>query len=131
MPAESRSHLACGSTAEFDQFYFLTDPEYLQHILVELDFVMGRSSRVSLEAFKAVETLTRAFIRSLEIIGEASKKLPPEFRDLHPGVEWRNIARMRDRLIHGYFGVDLDLVWDVVTTRVPELRQQISAMLRP
>ncbi len=51
------------------------------------------------------------------------------FRDAHPGVEWRAMARMRDRLIHGYFGVDYELVWDVVQTRIPLLRQEIARLL--
>ena len=58
--------------------------------------------------------MRRAFVRSLEIIGEAVKNLPEEFRASHPEVEWRPIAQMRDRLIHGYYGVDYQLVWDVV-----------------
>ncbi len=71
----------------------------------------------------------RAFVRSLEIIGEAVKKLPAEFRELHPEVEWREIAKMRDRLIHGYFSVDYSLVWQVVQTKVPQLREHVSRIL--
>ena len=80
--------------------------DYLNHILVEADYLVDRSASLSFERFAADATLTRAFIRSLEIIGEASKKVPSEFRDTHPEIEWRAIASMRDRLIHGYFGVD-------------------------
>ena len=74
-------------------------------------------------------TRQRAFVRSLEIIGEAVKKVPEEFRAQYPAVEWRAIAGMRDRLIHGYFGVDYELVWDVVQKRVPKLRSQIASIL--
>jgi uncharacterized protein with HEPN domain len=58
----------------------------------------------------ANETLQRAFVRSLEIIGEATKQIPEDFRRAHPGIDWRGMAGMRDRLIHGYFGVDVRCV---------------------
>ena len=67
-------------------------------------------------------------MRSLEIIGEAAKKVPEDFRAQHPQVAWRAMAGMRDRLIHDYFGVDYDLVWDVVCTRIPTLRDRLASM---
>ena len=93
--------------------------EYLRHILAEAEYLLEASSRIDKAGFLQDETLRRAFVRSLEIIGEAAKKVPEEFRAHHPRVEWRGMSRMRDRLIHGYFGVDYDLVWEVVETKVP------------
>ena len=103
--------------------------EYLRHILVETDYLIGRSAGLSLEAFEADETLRRAFARSLEVIGEAAKKLPEEYRARYPQVEWRAMTGMRDRLIHAYFGVDYILVWDVVVHKIPKLRREIAEIL--
>jgi uncharacterized protein with HEPN domain len=66
----------------------------------------------------------------LEIIGEAARKLPADYRSQHSMIEWRKIAGMRDRLIHDYFGVDYELVWDVVQTRIPELREFVAQRSR-
>jgi uncharacterized protein with HEPN domain len=103
--------------------------DFLRHILIEADYLIGQSQGLSLETFLDDETLRRAFVRSLEIIGEAAKKVPDDFRAAHVTVEWRAMAGMRDGLIHDYFGVDFELVWDVVRNRVPALREQIAVIL--
>lgn len=94
-----------------------------------MDYLVESAAGLKKAEFLESETLRRAFVRSLEVIGEAAKKVPEDFRLAHPNVEWRAMAGMRDRLIHGYFGVDYDLVWDVVTHRVPVLKQEIEAIL--
>jgi len=103
--------------------------DYLRHILVEADYLLKSSEHLTFDAFQADETLRRAFVRSVEVIGEAAKKVPESFRAEHPGIKWRAITGMRDRLIHDYFGIDYEIVWDVVRHRIPELRQQIAAIL--
>jgi uncharacterized protein with HEPN domain len=64
-------------------------------------------------------------IRQLEVTGEAAKWLSEEFKEEHPDVPWRDMAGMRDRLIHGYFGVDLDAVWETVDRDIPQLKKYI------
>lgn len=104
--------------------------EYLRHILAEADYLIAHSRDLSFAAFRNDETLRRAFVHSLEIIGEAAKKVPDDWRRRYARVDWRAMAGMRDRLIHGYFGVDYDLVWEVVTTRIPQLKRDIEDILR-
>lgn len=103
--------------------------DYLRHMLDETVYLMDQMQGLTQEQFKRDATLQRAFVRSIEIIGEAAKQTPDDFKQKYGQVEWRAMAGMRDRLIHGYFGVDYDLVWDVVTHKIPTLRQMIEEVL--
>lgn len=103
--------------------------DYLRHILAEVEYLLDQSRTLIYERFVVDQTLRRAFVRSLEIIGEAVKNLPAEFRASHPEVAWRSMAQMRDRLIHSYFGVDYQLVWDVVFEKIPELKRSIQRII--
>jgi uncharacterized protein with HEPN domain len=69
-------------------------------------------------------------VRSIEIIGEATKQVPEPVRQRYPHVDWRAMAGMRDRLVHEYFGIDYDIVWDVVTNKIPGLRRDIEVILQ-
>jgi uncharacterized protein with HEPN domain len=105
------------------------DRDYLQHILTECGFLIKESAKTNSVQFSRSDVLKRAFARSLEIIGEASKQLSPEFRNRNDSVDWKKISGMRDRIIHDYLGVDYDLVWDVARTKIPELKTQIKKLV--
>lgn len=104
--------------------------EYLMHIRDESSFLLSVTAKgVSKGEFLEDETLKRAVVRSLEIIGEATKKIPADFKMKWDGIKWKNMAGMRDRLIHDYMGVDYSIVWDVVKNKIPELHDQIEQVI--
>lgn len=100
--------------------------ELVRHIKDEVDFVLTNTKEKSRDEVMADTVLYRAIIRSLEIIGEASKKLEEEFKSDHPEIEWKKMARTRDRVIHNYFGVDYDIIWDIIQTKLPDLQERID-----
>ncbi|MEI6390629.1 MAG: HepT-like ribonuclease domain-containing protein [Verrucomicrobiota bacterium] len=93
--------------------------ELLRDILREAEFLSAQAGLTTGETFLHDEVLKRAFVRSVEVIGEATKTVPEETRSEVPAREWKKMAGMRDRLIHDYGGVDYQIVWDVAakTTR--------------
>ncbi len=104
--------------------------EYLKHILEETKFIINELNKISEDNFYSNPVIKRAFVRSLEIIGEATKNISEDFREKHDNVDWKNMARMRDKLIHNYFGVDYSIVWDVVKNEVPVLHSKIIEIIQ-
>lgn len=107
----------------------LSQRDFLQHILDEVNYVLNHTRELDKEIFLEDETLTRAVVRSLEIIGEATKKLDKDFKLAHPEIEWKKMSGTRDVLIHEYFGVDWDIVWDIATRKLPPLKEGLETIL--
>jgi uncharacterized protein with HEPN domain len=82
------------------------------------------------DAFFADPMIQDAVIRNLEVLGEAVRRVSADTRSAHPEIPWRQIAGTRDRVIHGYFTVDLEIVWEIVEAELPALRQRLPALLR-
>ncbi|MDB4903034.1 MAG: hypothetical protein JWQ63_2315 [Mucilaginibacter sp.] len=104
--------------------------ELLHHIQDEVDFVLLATNNKTKDEVINDAVLSRAVIRSLEIIGEASKKLDEEFKTAHSGVEWSKMARTRDRLIHDYFGVNYDIIWDIIQNKLPDLQYYVAYIFK-
>ncbi len=102
---------------------------FLKHILDECCYLEEASKNLEFEDFMADENLKRAFVRSLEIIGEATKNLSEEFRNKYMDIPWSQIAGLRDVLIHKYFGVDYRNVWLIIKNEIPQLKKSISKIL--
>lgn len=102
---------------------------YLEDILEAIGKISRYTAGVSQKAFSEDERTLDAVVRNLEIIGEAIKKVPGKIRSKYSEVEWKRIAGLRDILIHEYFGIDVDIIWDIVQNKLPVLEKQINQIL--
>lgn len=103
---------------------------YLKDILAAMVAIEEFIGEIGFETFSADDKTASAVIRKLEIIGEATKNVPEEIRQNYPQVPWTQMAGMRDRLIHAYFGVDYSLVWETVKSQIPLLQPVIAQILK-
>lgn len=109
---------------------FPSQPEFLKHILDECSYILKVTTGKTSEEVFADETLSRAIVRSLEVMGEATKRLDPDFKTLHPHIEWKKIAATRDIMIHDYFGIDYDIVWSIITDKLPDLEHYLKEIIK-
>ena len=101
---------------------------YLDDIRESCERIRQYTSGLSFAEFARDTKTIDAVARNLEVIGEAVKNLPTDFRERHPEINWRKIAGLRDMLIHAYFGLDLEIVWDIIVHKIPELRQKLPPL---
>lgn len=102
---------------------------YLRHILDAIENIETYVHGMTEDLFFANRLVQDGVVRNLEVIGEATKRLPNSIRDKYPDIEWRKMAGMRDVLIHDYFGVDVQRVWGVVKNRLPFLKIRLGEIL--
>ncbi|MAG07324.1 hypothetical protein CMI46_00735 [Candidatus Pacearchaeota archaeon] len=102
---------------------------FIKHILNSINDIERSTKSLSEGSFKKNKDVQDATIRRLEIIGEAVKNLPSDFKNKYSDVPWNKIAGMRDKLMHHYFGVDLVIVWNVVEDDLPKLKKDIKQIL--
>ena len=123
--AKCRSRLRLQRHKKFMRDYRL----YLKDILTAMIAAQGFVERMDFDAFAADDKTVSAVVRKLEIIGEATKNVSETIRQTYPQVPWRQMAGMRDRLIHGYYDVNYSVVWEVVTELIPPLQPVIKQIL--
>jgi uncharacterized protein with HEPN domain len=97
---------------------------FIEHILESIELIENYTANKTISDFIESVQLQDSIIRRIEIIGEAVKNLPAEVKSNYPDVPWKNIAGMRDVLIHKYFGIDLELTWQVVQKDIPDLKRE-------
>jgi len=100
--------------------------DYIEDVLTSMDKAENFIQDISYDDFLADDKTSYATLRALEIIGEAVKKVPQAVRNSYPEIPWTEMAGMRDKLIHDYFGVNLQTVWDTVKKDIPELKSKFK-----
>jgi uncharacterized protein with HEPN domain len=105
------------------------DPEVLvEDMVTAIRKIERYTDGMNQEQFRQDEKTADAVVRNLEILGEAARQLPEDFVVRHPNVSWRQIAGLRNRIVHGYFGLDLEIIWQVIRHDLPQLQAQLEGL---
>lgn len=99
---------------------------FIRHILENIEKIEIFSKGILKEGLKNDELRQYAIVRAIEVIGEAVKNLPEEFKEKHKDIPWKEIIGTRDIMIHKYFGVDLEIVWDIIENNLPDLKKKLK-----
>lgn len=106
-----------------------SDKVYLFHIRDEIDFILKNTADKNSQCLQD-ELFSKAIVRSLEIIGEASKRVSANVKENTSEIPWREMAGTRDKLIHDYFGIDMEIVWDIISNELPELKTKVEKAIQ-
>ncbi len=104
--------------------------DFIEDIIDAMNNAIKFVEGMSYEEFSQDNKTIFAVIRAIEIIGEAAKNIPDDTKSIYPEIPWKGMAGMRDKVIHGYFGVDIKVVWDTVKNRIPEIKPLFERMLK-
>jgi len=107
------------------------DHVYLRHILNAMNEALELSKGLDEKSFKANRTVQLAIITLLQIVGEASKQVSHDMRSAHADIPWKKMSGMRDKLLHDYLGVDMDLIWVTLTKDLPVIKIRVVKVLEP
>jgi len=108
----------------------LDEIEFIKHIYEEVQFIIDAKQKLTEDSFYADEMHKRAITRSFEIIGEATKNLSFDFRNKYSNIPWSYMAKLRDKIIHHYMGVDYETIWNIMENEIPELDLQLKQILK-
>ncbi len=106
------------------------DRDFLVDMIIACERIMEYIKDISYEEFCKDNKTVDAVVRNIEILGEACKNISDNLKRKHPEVEWHEIAKTRDKVIHFYFGVDLSIIWDISTIDIPKLHKKLKEILR-
>ena len=102
----------------------------IEDILESIEKIEWYVSGFSADSFMHDEKTVDAVVRNLEIIGEAANRLPTQFKDLHSTIEWNKIVGLRHRIVHQYFGIDREIIWEIITADLPVFKSQLERILK-
>ncbi|MBU4312987.1 MAG: DUF86 domain-containing protein [Candidatus Omnitrophica bacterium] len=103
---------------------------YLEDILQAIDKIEKYTKGLNADRLKKEDLIVDGVVRNLEIIGEAAKNIPQDIKKKHPDIEWKKIAGLRDILAHEYFGIDLQILWDIIKNKLPELKTKVTPLMK-
>lgn len=104
------------------------DKELVEDMKAAIASILEYIRGLSYEEFLADNRTKDAVVRNLEILGESSKNASEQFRRNHPEIPWKNLARVRDRLVHHYFGINYEIVWTIISERLPEVLSELESI---